>query len=105
MVTYQLFVRPALARLLGHRRAAPLDGLLEGELAAPAPGAKGRDRFLPARVAVAGGRVLVTPLPSRGSHDMTAHAVAGALLLRPAGCAPAAAGEPCCLLLASWTPG
>ena len=104
MVTYQLFVRPALARLLGFRRAAPLDTLIEGELAAAAPGAKGRDRFVPATVERRDGRLRVTPVPVRGSHDMAAHAHAEALLLRPAGCPPAAAGEPCRVLLPSCPP-
>ena len=105
MVSYQLFVRPALARLLGYRRAAPLETLVDGELAAAAPGAKGRDRFLPATVDVAAGRLRVTPVSALGSHDMAAHAAAEVLLLRPAGCAPGAAGDPCRVLLPPIQPG
>lgn len=101
MVTFRLFARPALARLLG-RAAAPLDGLVSGVLAAEAPGAKGRDRFLPARLeaAAAGdGRPRVRPVSQHGSHDMLAYAHGPALLLRPAGCAPGKIGEPCRVLL------
>lgn len=98
MVTFQLFVRPALCRLLGRRTAAPLDGLQSGELAAPAPGAKSRDRFLPATLRVRDGRLLAAPVAARGSHDMVAHARAQALLHLPAGSPPAPAGAPCQLL-------
>lgn len=99
MVSYHLFVRPALQRLLGSRAAAPHDRLLSAVLDAPAPGAKARERYVPATVEVADGVLHARPVTARGSHDMAAHARGAALLLRPARCAPAAAGEPCRVLL------
>lgn len=94
MVSFWLFVRPALRRLLGYRDGF-LAGLLAGTLAAPAPGAKARDRYLPATVEARDGRLLVTPHPPRGSHDLAATAHGGALLRIPAGAAPAVEGDPC----------
>ena len=98
-VTYRLVVRPALERLAGWAAAAPLDALLAGELVAPCPGAKARDRFLPAMVEIIDGRPRVTPVASRGSHDMSAPARGGALVLVPARSAPREAGEACRVLL------
>jgi molybdopterin molybdotransferase len=99
MVTFHLVVRPALRRLLGDVEAHPHDRLLAGVLSAAAPGAKSRQRYVPARVQTADGRLEVTPLSPRGSHDMSAHARADALLFLPPNAAPAAAGEPCRVLL------
>jgi len=101
MVTFHLFVRPALRRLLGDAAAHPHDRLLDGVLAAPAPGAKARERYVPARARAVGGRLEVTPLALRGSHDMSAHARGDALLRLAAGAPPAAAGEACQVLLLS----
>jgi molybdopterin molybdotransferase len=102
MATFYLFVRPLLRRLMG------LDdgfwhGAIAGELAASLPGAKGRDRFLPASVAFDAGRLLVTPHTPTGSHDVAAYARGSALVrLRPHA-APAGVGEPCeILLLVNW---
>jgi molybdopterin molybdotransferase len=98
MATFSLFVRPALRRLLGFA-----DGFwhlaLEGELAGPTPGAKARDRFLPARVLRGNGPPRLEPIGARGSHDMNAFAAAQALIRIPAGAAPKAAGDSC-----SWQP-
>ena len=98
-VTYRLVVRPALERLSGRADASPWDALLAGELAAPCPGAKGRDRYLPARAELVDGVPRVTPLASHGSHDMSAPARGGALVLVPARSAPRQAGEACRVLL------
>jgi molybdopterin molybdotransferase len=99
MVTFQLFVRPALSRLLGDAAAHPHERLLSAVLAAPAPAAKGRDRYVPARVVAQDGVLRVAPLALRGSHDMTAHARGDGLLLVPAGSPAGAAGDPCRVLL------
>lgn len=94
MVAFRLFVRPALRRLMGIE-----DGwwssALAGTLAATMPGAKGRDRFLPATVEARDGRLLVTPHPPKGSHDLAAYGIGNALVRVRAGSGPAAAGEGC----------
>jgi molybdopterin molybdotransferase len=96
-VTFRLFVHPALLRLLGDP-AEPLGGVVPGRLTAPAPGARDRERFLPARVENEGGALRVTPLTVQGSHDLAAYARATALLRVPAHAAPAAAGAACQVL-------
>ena len=97
MVCFWLFVRPLLRRLGGHRDGF-WHGALAGRLSGPAPGAKGRDRFLPARHTVEGGEILAAPLAAKGSHDLHAFASATALLRIPANSAPADAGAPCQVL-------
>lgn len=97
MVGWWLFVRPALRRLLGHPDGW-LHGLVAGELAAPAPGGKQRHLFVPAVVAPEAGRLLVTPVAVRGSHDLAATARGTALLSVPPGVRPRRAGEPCAVL-------
>lgn len=98
MATFSLFVRPALRRLLGHD-----DGFwrfaTEGVLADTIPGAKARDRFLPARLLPGDGPPRLEPIGARGSHDMNAFAVAQALIRIPAGASPKTAGDTC-----SWQP-
>jgi molybdopterin molybdotransferase len=97
MVTFWLFVRPLLRRLAGHADGF-WQGALTARLAAPAPGAKGRDRFLPACHVIEDGVVLVEPLTARGSHDLHAFASASALLRVRAGSAPRSVGDPCEIL-------
>ena len=97
MVTFWLLVRPALRRLLGHPDGY-LAGAVAGELAAPAPGAKGRDRFVPAELAWEEGRARVTPIATKGSHDLAAYALGNALLCIPAGSPPGAPGDACLAL-------
>ncbi|HEX4965632.1 MAG TPA: gephyrin-like molybdotransferase Glp [Thermoanaerobaculia bacterium] len=95
MVSFWLFVRPALRRLLGFTDSW-WGGALRGTLAAPLPGGAGpRDRFVPAEVEVRDGQLLVTPFPPQGSHDLAAFGRGNALVrLRP-GAQPAKAGEGC----------
>lgn len=97
MVAFWLFVRPLLRCLGGHHDGF-WQGALAGRLSAPAPGAKGRDRFLPARHAIENGRILAAPIAARGSHDLHAFAGATALVRIPAGSAAAEAGASCRLL-------
>jgi molybdopterin molybdotransferase len=97
MVCFWLFVRPLLRRLQGWH------GALAGELEAPLPGAKSRDRFLTAEVRFADGRILVTPIDAKGSHDLAAFACGTALVRIPAGAPPSGPGDPCEILpLADW---
>ncbi|MFL6194213.1 MAG: gephyrin-like molybdotransferase Glp [Thermoanaerobaculia bacterium] len=94
MVSFWLFARPALRRLMGIPDSwwGPA---LRGTLAAPLPGAGPRDRFLPAAVETRDGGLHVTPYPPKGSHDLAAFAQGTALVRVRAGAAPAGAGEPC----------
>jgi molybdopterin molybdotransferase len=94
MVCFWLFVRPALHRLLG-RPGGFWHGALAGELAAPLPRAKARDKFLPAALRVEEGRLLVTPSRPVGSHDMGSYATGQALVRIPAHCPGLEAGAPC----------
>ena len=94
MVTFSLFVRPALRRLMGYADGfwhAPRPGVLAG----PLPGAKDRDRFIPATCALSLAGDSLSPLPARGSHDMGAFAAADALIRVPAGSEPRVAGDAC----------
>lgn len=97
MVTFRLFVRPLLRRLMGHEDGY-FEGALNGRLAAPLAGAKDRDRFLPAEVETADGELFVRPLTAKGSHDLAAYALGHALVHIPPGAEPAPAGAPCTVL-------
>jgi molybdopterin molybdotransferase len=98
MVSFWLFVRPALRRLLGFEDSW-WGSALPGTLAAPLPGTGPRDRFLPAAVETRGGEILVTPFPPKGSHDLAAFAQGTALVRVPAGSGPRGAGERCEVLV------
>lgn len=103
MAGFWLFVRPVLRRLVG-RPDGFWRGALAGELAGPLPGAKGRDRFLPAEVAFEAGTLRVTPAPPVGSHDLGAYARGTALVRVPAGSEPRRPGDRCEVLpLVDWS--
>jgi molybdopterin molybdotransferase len=97
MVTFQLFVRPLLRRLQGHDDGF-WHGALDAELTDPLPAGKPRDRFLPATVRADGGRLLATPHPPRGSHDVVHYARGTALLRIRPHAAPTPAGGRCEIL-------
>lgn len=102
MACFWLFVRPALRRWLGVPDGF-WHGALAAELAAPLPGAGGRDRFLAAEVTFSSGTIRATPRLSRGSHDLGAFALGTALVRVRAGAPPQPAGRPCEILpLADW---
>ena len=102
MACFWLFVRPALRRWLGVPDGF-WHGALAAELAAPLPGASGRDRFLTAEVTFASGTIRATPRLSRGSHDLSAFALGTALVRVRAGAPPQPAGAPCEILpLGDW---
>jgi|JI10StandDraft_1071094.scaffolds.fasta_scaffold202189_3 molybdopterin molybdotransferase len=94
MVAWWLFVRPALARLMG-RPVEFWDTALPGALAAPLGAGKRRDRFVPATWRIDGGRPLLTPISPQGSHDLLAFGRATALVRIRAGAPAAAAGSAC----------
>jgi molybdopterin molybdotransferase len=105
MVNFWLFVRPFQRRLMGQADGY-WHGALNGELAAPLPGAKGRDRFLPAEIEIVEGAVRVKPVSSVGSHDLGAYARGTALVRVPANAKEQPAGSPCQVLpLSGWTEG
>ncbi len=98
MVCFWLFVRPFLRRLMGFEDGF-WHGALRAELAAPLPGAKDRDRFLAASIEIGEGRILATPRPPKGSHDVIAYGHGSALVRVRARSQPAAPGEDCEVLL------
>ena len=98
MVSFWLFVRPALRRLMGIEDGW-WSGALAGILEAPLPGSKSRDRFLPATVRTRDGRLFVTPHPPKGSHDLAAYGLGTALVRVRAGAEPAETGNTCEVLL------
>lgn len=97
MVSFWLFVRPALQRLMG--KEAHWWPAIPGVLAAPLPSAGPRDRFLPAEVAFRDGAAHVTPYPPRGSHDLAAYARGTALVRIRAGAGGAPVGAGCEVVL------
>ncbi|HWN41533.1 MAG TPA: gephyrin-like molybdotransferase Glp [Thermoanaerobaculia bacterium] len=98
MVAFWLFVRPALRTLMGIEDGW-WSGALAGTLAAPLPGSKSRDRFLPAEVEVREGRLFVSPRPPKGSHDLAAFGVGNALVRVRSGAEAADTGAACEVLL------
>jgi molybdopterin molybdotransferase len=102
MAGFYLFVRPTLRCLLGLQDGF-WHGALIGELTAPLPSAKGRDRFLTAEVEFREGRLLVAPMAPVGSHDLAAFARGTALVRVRAHSPEAQPGQACELLpLANW---
>ena len=107
-VTFRLFVRPLLRRLLGFEDGF-WHGALAGRLDAPLPAGKSRDRFFPAAITFAGSESddllpRVRPLRGRGSHDLGAFGSAGALVRVRPGAVLAAEGERCEILpFADWS--
>ena len=97
MVSFWLFVRPALRRLMGIEDA--WWPAVSGTLAAPLPGAGPRDRFLPAAADSRDGELRVTPFASKGSHDLAAYARGNALVRVRAGSVPAGTEERCEVLI------
>jgi molybdopterin molybdotransferase len=90
-VTFDIFVRAALLRMQGARQV--WRPLVEVELMEAVKNRSGRKAHLPARVRSEGGRLLASPVPSRGSADLVAHAKANALLVLDATRTRAEAGE------------
>lgn len=98
MVTFWLFVRPALRRLLGFKGDWWSD-FLPGVLTHPLPGAGPRDRFIAAEIELREGTIRATPYPPKGSHDLAAYAHGSGLVRVRAGAGPAPAGAACEVLL------
>jgi molybdopterin molybdotransferase len=97
MITFQLFVVPAIDLLSG-AEARPLP-LLEARLAEALNERPGLDHFLPARIAWRGATPEVKALKWQGSGDIAALAGANCFLLVPADGPKIAAGERIAVLL------
>jgi len=91
MVTFELFVAPAIDLLSG-APARPLP-LVEARLATALNEKPGLAHFLPARVEWPGATPEVKPLPWQGSGDIPALARANCLLVVPADRGKVSAGE------------
>jgi molybdopterin molybdotransferase len=92
LVTFEVFVRPALLRLAGH--AACLRRPTTGLTAAALPAGGNRTEYLRASLRWdATGALHVDAGRSQGSGNLSSLAGADAFIVRPAGCPAAAAGE------------
>jgi molybdopterin molybdotransferase len=80
-VGWELFGRPALRKMTGRPEPPPR----WARLAAPARGDAAREYFADARLGTEGESLVVTPLSSKGSHDLATHAAANALVRLPVG--------------------
>lgn len=83
LVAFELFVRPALRRWLGHRSVLPT--VVKAELTTAHHHRSDRPTWYPARVQAQGASWLATPLRWRGSADLKALATASGLLMFPPG--------------------
>jgi molybdenum cofactor synthesis domain-containing protein len=85
LVSFELFARPALRRMAGHRRLGRpvLAGVAEVDLLRPSDGKLHLVRAI--ATADAGGTVLVRPSGGQGSHMLRAMAEANCLALLPDG--------------------
>jgi molybdopterin molybdotransferase len=91
LVTFELFVRPAINALLG--LPAPLPDYRRGLLAASVARNPHRDEFLRARTRREGDTVVLEPLPGRESHMIARAGRADALVAIEAGEGEVPAGE------------
>jgi molybdopterin molybdotransferase len=90
LVSFEVFVRPALRRAVGHPQ--PERPVVRARLAEPLDSPRGRRQFRRGRLdAVAG---TVTPVGGSGSHLLAALARADCLLVVPEEVARVEAGEP-----------
>lgn len=80
-VIFDLFVRPVLRRAAGLSPALPPP--VEATLTASVSNHGSRLTFAPARLVRRGETLFAEPLPSRGSHDVLAHARSDGLLVIP----------------------
>jgi molybdopterin molybdotransferase len=99
MVTFHLFVRPALRALAG---AAPADTRATAVLDSPVPLNPAREEVVRCRLAARDDGWHVEPTKEQGSHVLTSMLGADALALVPAGDGELAAGERVEIELISW---
>ncbi len=91
LVTFELFVRPLLRRLAGHRELTR--PLVSVRLAAALPHTPGRREFARARVCWGNDGYQATPMGAQGSHRLASLAGANALLVAHEGHGDYAAGD------------
>jgi molybdopterin molybdotransferase len=101
MVTFELFVRPALRKLQGLDPTVPS---LPGVLGAPLKKPQGLRLFARARVQLEGGKLVATPLTSQTSGALTSAAGATHLISVPPDIQELAAGAEVELIPVSWAP-
>lgn len=92
LVSFELFVRPALLALQGHR--SPLPRFRPGRLIGPVRRNPTRVELVRARSHVSGGAVALDVLSGQESHMIARAAAADSLVLIPAGRSELAAGSP-----------
>jgi molybdopterin molybdotransferase len=90
-VAFRLFARPCLLAMQGARPSTGRE--IPVRLTAPLSNHSGRRAYAPVRVRIAGHELLATPVASRGSADLVAHAAAEALAILEAGRTTVHAGE------------
>jgi molybdenum cofactor synthesis domain-containing protein len=90
-VTFNVFVRPAIRRMLGD--ACPLLETIRAELTRAITDTSSRRSYLPARPYINDGRAKVEPLKWVGSSDLVAFVNARALIVVPESTHEIAAGE------------
>lgn len=89
-VTFELFVRPFIRKVLG---AQPERLTLDLELAETSLNKEKRDFFKRGSLVSLAGRTMVKPLPTQESHMLTSFSGADLLFLHPAGSEKLEAGE------------
>ena len=92
LVSFELFVRPALLALQGARDPGP--AYLPGRLGAAVERNEHRDELLRARTRTDAGAVMLDPLTGQESHMIARSAAASALVLVPRGTGALAVGAP-----------
>lgn len=82
LVTYFLFTRPALIKLMG---GSCDEQEIRAELQTPQSKKPGRTEFMRSKLSWEGGKLLVTPLEGQGSHMLLGTGHADCLVIFPAG--------------------
>ncbi len=91
LVTFELFVRPVLRRLAGHRETAR--PIITATLADPLAHEAGRREFVRARIVYRDGEAFATPTGAQGSHRAASMVGANCLLVASEERGDYAAGE------------
>ncbi|NUN50378.1 MAG: molybdopterin molybdotransferase MoeA [Candidatus Brocadiae bacterium] len=90
-VTFEVFLRPALGRMMGNRL---MDRpVVDAELSVNFGKPQARDQYCPARLTWVKDRYIVAPLESHGSADLRSISQANSLLMIPAGEGPYPVGR------------